>query len=294
MMSQSLLQNLESDQGKINNLQNQLSSGHRINSPSDDPSGIQNVIQLQNNVASVNQWTSNANSAAQIMSTTDGTLGDMTSILQQVRELAVEGSNGTMTTSDSSTIADEVNQFSDQLKSMANTQVGSTYIFSGTATDQKLIPTDSTSTTQANSNPVTFEVGNEVYIPVSVNGLSVFGDGTTTNGSGGVFDTLSKLSTALKSNDYTTVSNLLGPLDDNINNVIAQRADLGARENRVTAIQNQLSSTSLSLQQSLSNIQDTDMAKSLTDFTNQQNTYQAALSVGAKIIQTSLVDFITS
>lgn len=288
-MSRSLLQSLESDQGRINDLQNQLSSGLRINKPSDDPVGVQNAIGLKSNISSVNQWKSNADEALQFMNSTDGTLGDMTSILQRVRELAVEGANGTLATSDKSAVANEVGQLSDQIKMMANTQVGSKYIFSGTATDKELIPSDGTP--QANGQPVKLQVGNNINISVSVNGLALFGDGTSTDGSGGVLDTLNKLSSALTNNDSSTVSNLLGTIDNNINNVIAQRADLGARTNRVTAIQNQLDTTTLNLQQNLSSIQDTDMAKTITDFTSQQNTYKAALSVGAQIIQVSLVDF---
>ncbi|WP_407307276.1 flagellar hook-associated protein FlgL [Desulfosporosinus sp. SB140] len=291
MMSQDLLRNLQSAEEKMNNLQNQLSSGHRINKPSDDPVGIQNVMTFKSNIAAVTQWSSNAGEALQFMNTTEGALQNITSMLQRVRDLAVEGANGTLDASDQSAVADEVGQLTDQIKMMANSQVGSKYIFSGTATDQKLIPTDGTSTTGANGNDITFEVGNNLNISVSVNGLKLFGDGTSTSGSGGVLDTLDKLSQALKNNDSTTVSNLLGTIDNNISNVIAQNSDLGARINRVTAIQSQLDSTSLNLQTNLSSVQDADMAQTITDFTSQQNVYQAALSVGAKIIQPSLVDF---
>lgn len=285
MMSQGLILNLESDQDKINNLQNQLSTGVRINKPSDDPIGIENAMRLKNNIANVTQWDSNANEALQFMNTTDGTLADMTSILQKVRELAVEGANGTMTTDDTSAIADEVSQLSDQLKLMANTQVGSKYIFSGTATDKPLIPTDG-STSQANGDEVKFQVGNNLNISVSVSGQALFGDATT-----GIFATLSNLTTALKNNDSAAVSGLLDNIDANVDNVIAQRSDLGARTNRMSAIQSQLDSTTLNLQQNLSTVQDTDLAKAITDFTNQQNSYKAALAVGAQIIQVSLVDF---
>lgn len=287
MMSQNLLQNLESAQGKINDLQNQLSSGLRINRPSDDPVGIQNAMRLKSNISSVGQWKSNTDAAVDYMNTTDSTLGDMTSMLQRVRELTVQGANGTLGTDDRTAIADEVGQISDQLKMMANTQVGSKYIFSGTATDKELIT--SGGTWQGNNQDVKFEVGNNLNLPISVNGNTLFGD--TTAIPSGIFTTLSALTTALKTNDSTGINTALGNIDTNINNVIAQRSDLGARLNRMTAIQNQLDSTSINLQQNLSSIQDVDMAKTITDFTSQQNTYKAALSVGAKIIQPSLVDF---
>ena len=290
MLTQSLITNIETSENQMYTLQNQISSGIKLTQPSDDPVGAQRAIQLQSNISSVNQWSSNADNALGIMNTTDGTLGDMTSMLQQVKSLAVEGSTGTMTTSDTGAVAVEVGQLSQQIQALANTQVGSTYIFSGTATDKELIPTDG-SASQANGTSVTMDVGNNLSIPISVNGLALFGDGTSTSGSGGVLDTLNKLSTALASNDTTTVSSLLGTLDININNVIAQRADLGARTNRVTAVQNQLSATTLTLQDNLSNIQGTDVAQAMTDFTNQQNTYKAALAVGAQIMQVSLVDY---
>ncbi|MDQ7096263.1 flagellar hook-associated protein FlgL [Desulfosporosinus sp. PR] len=290
MMSQDLLRNLQAAEQKMDNLQNQLATGHKINKPSDDPAGIQSVMTIKGNIAAVTQWSSNADGALQFMNTTEGALQNITSMMQRVRDLAVEGSNGTLDTSDQSAVADEVDQLTEQIKMMANSQVGSKYMFSGTATDQQLIPADG-STSTANGNPIMFEVGNNLSIPVSVNGLKLFGNGTSLNGSGGILDTLNRLSTALRSNDSTTVSNLLGTIDDNVNTVIDLNSDLGARINRVTAIQSQLDSTSLSLQTNLSSVQDADMAQTITDFTSQQNVYQAALSVGAKIIQPSLVDF---
>lgn len=100
MLTQSLITNIETSENQMYTLQNQISSGIKLTQPSDDPVGAQRAIQLQSNISSVNQWSSNADNALGIMNTTDGTLGDMTSMLQQVKSLAVEGSTGTMTTSD--------------------------------------------------------------------------------------------------------------------------------------------------------------------------------------------------
>jgi len=295
MLSQSLLRNLEAAQGRVDHLQNQLSSGYRINRPSDDPAGIQNAMRLKSNISSVEQWKSNADAAIDYMNTTDGTLGEMTSMLQRVRELTVKGTNSTLSTEDRSAIADEVDQISDQLHMMANTQVGSKYIFSGAATDKELEIQDpvtkiwTSQVSQGNDQDVKFEVGNNLDLPISVKGQDLFYDSTSTPS--GIFTTLSALSTALRSNDSDSIKDALGNVDSNINNVINLRSGLGARINRMTAIQSQLENTSTNLQTNLSSIQDADIAKTITDFTNQQNVYKAALSVGAQIIQLSLVDF---
>jgi flagellar hook-associated protein 3 len=292
ILSQNLLRNLESAEGRMDKLQNQLSTGHKINRPSDDPAGVQNAMRLKSNISSVEQWKSNADSALDYMNTTDGTLGEVTSMLQRVRELAVEGANGTLSTDDRTAVADEVNQISDQLHMMANTQVGTKYIFSGTATDKQLQIQDpdtkkwTTQVSPGNDQDVKYEVGNNLNLSISVKGKDLFGDDTA-----GLFVNLNKLKDALDNNDTDGINNALGSVDSSINNVIDLRSDLGARINRMSAIQSQLDSTSTNLQQNLSSIQDADMAKTITDFTSQQNVYKAALSVGAKIIQPSLVDF---
>src|SRR5665648_1249729 len=161
MLSQNLLRNLEAAQGRMDYLQNQLSTGHRINRPSDDPAGIQNAMRLKSNISSVDQWKKNADEALSYMNTTDSTLGGITSMLQRVKELAVQGANGTLAAVDKEAVVEEVDQISKHLKMMANTQIGSKYIFSGTATDKPLIAPDGDFSTDINGLPVNFEVGSD-------------------------------------------------------------------------------------------------------------------------------------
>lgn len=287
MLSQNLLRNLESAQGKMDDLQNQLSSNLRITKPSDDPVGIQNALRMKSNITAVEQWKNNADEALQYMNTTDSTLGSISSMLQRVREITVEGANGTLGVDDRKAVALEVDQISEQLHMLANTKVGSKYIFSGTVTNKEAI--SSSGIWQGNDQDVKFEVGNNLSLPISVNGKTLFG--VTLSGTPGIFDTLNSLSTALKADDTSAIGNSLTDIDGNIDNVLAKQADLGARTNRVTAIRDQLDTTSINLQTNLSAVEDADMAKTITDFTTKQNTYKAALAVGAQIIQTSLVDF---
>jgi len=287
MMTQDLLRNLEATQGRMSQIQNQMSSGYRITRPSDDPVGIQNALRMKSNISAVEQWKSNADEALGLMDTTDGTLADMTSMLQRVKELAVQGSNGTLSESDRQSIAIEVDQISEQLRLLANTKNGSKYIFSGTATNKELITSDGT--WQGNSEDVKFEVGSNLSLPISINGQTLFR--TPLTGAPGVFDTLSTLSTALKENNTEGIENSLEAIEGNIDNVLAHRANIGARTNRMTALREQLDTTSYNLTQNLSDIQDADIAKTIIDFKNSENVYKAALSIGAQIIQPSLVDF---
>lgn len=289
MMTQDLLRNLGTSLGQMSKIQNQMSSGYKITRPSDDPVGIQNALRLKSNISSVEQWKNNADEALGLMDTTDSIMGNMTSMLQRIKELATEGSNGTMSGDERKNIAIEVDQLTEQLRLLANTQNGSKYIFSGTETDKELVSAD-LKTWQGNDQDVNFEVGNNLTIPISVNGQTLFK--TPLTGVPGVFDTLNALSTALKNDDQTAVGNLIHDIDGNIDNVLAHRANIGARSNRLTALKDQLDTTSLNLQNNLADIQYADIAETIIDFKNSENVYKAALSMGSQIIQPSLVDFL--
>lgn len=295
MLSQNLLRNLEAAQGRMDELQNQMSSGHRITKPSDDPVGIENVLRLKSGISAVEQWKSNADEALAYMNTTEGVMGDLTNLLQRARELAVQGASDTLPPDSRVALKKEVDQIIDEIRSLANTQVGNRYIFAGTATDKmplpqslpQPLPSGPLADWQGNDGSVEFAVGSHVSLSVGLNGKLVF----QTTSANGLFQTLSKLSQALANNSSPDINATLTDIDANLDNVLAQRADLGARINRMTSISAQLDSTSVNLRQNLSSIEDADMAKTIVDFQNQQNVYRAALSVGANIIQPSLVDF---
>lgn len=291
ILSNNLLRNLEAAQGRMGQLQNQLSSGYRISRPSDDPVGIENALRIKSSISHVEQWKANASEGLAYMNTTDTTLGDMTSMLQRAKELAIQGANGSMSPDDRNKIALEIDQIKEQMVLLANTRVGSKYIFGGTANEEPF-PKGATQW-QGSNDIVKFQVGSSLSLEISVNGRKLFGvtpiDASTD--SVGMFQALEDLSTALNNSDSDNIQNSMDDLEAQMDNVLNYRAELGARQNRMDSLYQQLGSTALNLTQSLSDILDIDIAKTLVDFKSQENVYQAALSVGAKIIQPSLVDF---
>ncbi|MDA8227654.1 MAG: flagellar hook-associated protein FlgL [Desulfitobacterium hafniense] len=289
MLSQNLLRNLGAAQGRLDYIQSKMSSGNKISRPSDDPVGIENALRIKSSISAVEQWKSNANEALAYMDTTDSTLGDMTSMLHRVRELAVQGANGTLSVEDKEKVALEVDQLADQFKLMANTKIGSKYIFAGTNTNNEPLPSSAT-TWQGNDQNVSFEVGSSLQLPITVKGTELFQ--IQADGSSAFFDTLSNLSAALRDpTKAAEVTGYIGEIEGLTDNVVEQRANLGARVNRMEALRDQLDSTSLNLTENLSSLMDADIAQTIIEFKNQENVYRAALSVGAQIIQPSLVDF---
>jgi len=84
----------------------------------------------------------------------------------------------------------------------------------------------------------------------------------------------------------------IADLDGHINNVVNERADLGARMNRVELIEDRLSTQEMIATENLSENEDAEMEKVITNLKTQESVHRAALGVGARIIQPSLMDFL--
>lgn len=96
----------------------------------------------------------------------------------------------------------------------------------------------------------------------------------------------------LDSGDHASISNMLDTVDGHVNNMLALRADIGARVNRMEMITKKIASSNVAFTQLLSDAEDADMSEVIMYLKNAENVYNASLSVGAKVIQASLVDFL--
>jgi len=294
MLTQNLLKNLQIANNKMDLIQQQLASGQRITKPSDDPVKIETAMRLKGTLSRMEQWQKNAGQGLAFMDTTEGILANMTSMLQRVRELAVQGANGANAKEDLAQIGTEIKELTEQFRVLANSQYGAKYIFSGTKTDQIPMPQPYTVggfQWQGNEERIVVEVGANLNMPISINGKELFGIDTE-GGSSAFFQTLTDLSQAINDNNSAGIDQALGEIDQHIDRVLSVRAELGARTNRLEVINNQLENSVINLKKNLSDIQDVDMAEAIMEFQSIQNTFRAALSVGSQIIQPSLVDFI--
>ncbi|MEH6504081.1 MAG: flagellar hook-associated protein FlgL [Cycloclasticus sp.] len=119
-------------QTQVNQTQQQISLGKRILTPSDDPAGSVQILDLNQSISRIEQFQSNINYAENRLSLSDGTLQHVTNSLQRVRELAVQGFNATNTASDRESIAQEMFQRLDELLALANTKdANGDYLYAG-------------------------------------------------------------------------------------------------------------------------------------------------------------------
>ncbi|OPY58794.1 MAG: Flagellar hook-associated protein 3 [Pelotomaculum sp. PtaU1.Bin035] len=166
MIANTVLTNLNADLKRLQKQQDQMSTGHVVSKPSDDPVIGARVMTLDSVLKQHDQYDKNMDDALGWMQTSETALGNLTDALQRVRELTVYGANGTLSQTDREALAKEVEQLTGNVVQIANTSYANRYVFAGTKT--------TTSPFDANGNYKGCSTVPVVNEPVGT------GDGTTT------------------------------------------------------------------------------------------------------------------
>ncbi|OIQ55601.1 flagellar hook-associated protein FlgL [Neomoorella thermoacetica] len=302
MLSNNAIRNINRNLENMARAQEQMSSGKRVNRPSDDPIVVARILAFKTSIAANDQYQKNMEDAKGWVDASESALGMATSTLQRARELAVYGANGTMPKESMQALGKEVDQLIDEMKQIANTSYGGRYLFGGSRTTEA--PFVDNTGNDKNVKPVIYngneanlewEIAPQVKITVNENGQQIFVDAIDTNTGNkiGIFDLLKKLSNALNSGDYSGVEDTLSQFDQAIDHILDIRASLGAMSNRLEMSLSRLGDTQISLTQTMSKLEDVDLAKATIEYKNYENVYLASLATSAKALQPSLIDYLS-
>jgi flagellar hook-associated protein 3 FlgL len=294
MLTGNMLRNLSASYARLGKYQDQLATGKKINRPSDDPVIAMKGMIYRTNLTEVEQFKRNFSEAYNWIENSDAALDKAMQALQRIRELVVQASNDTYESSQRASISEEIKQLTEHLASIANTKVGDKYIFNGTDTLTQPVDLNQTPpVVSTNTNEVKIELSKGIYISVNVNPTKVFNYDNTAKGNG-LFSDLESLNNDL--NDATKsgkdINQYLGYIDKHINNLLSARAELGARLNRIELMEERIDQQEVIANRILSDNEDADIERIITDLKTQESVHRAALGVGARIIQPTLLDFL--
>ena len=266
-------------------LQNQINTGKKVNRPSDNPvvamkgigyrTALDKVEQFQRNIGEVNSW----------LNSSDDSFDKVGSALQRANELAVQAANGTTTPEDKLKIEAEMDQLREHVQNLANTKVGEKYIFSGTKTTTPLFDNKNGGYPSIDpANPGSFEKDVEIEV---FDGIHMKANTNAVD----LFKNIDQMFQDIKDGtiDYDAA---IGAIDTQMNKLLTTRADIGARQNRVELMDNRLQSQEVIATEQMSKNEDIDYEKTITEMITQESVHRAALSVGARIIQPTLTDFL--
>jgi flagellin len=237
---------LVNNSDKLGKAMEKLSSGYRINRAGDDAAGLAISEKLRGQIGGLTQASRNAQDAVSLVQTAEGALNEVHSMLQRVRELAVQYKNGTLSSNDTLAIQSEVNQLKAEIE-----RIGTDTQFNG------INLLNSAATT------ISFQVGASDGQQITVATISI--------GAQVASDVF-----ALSTNSAQTD---IAQIDAAINNISAARAVFGAVQNRLEHTISNLASYEENLTASESRIRDADMASEMVQFTKLQILTQAGTSM---------------
>ena len=235
-----------------------LSSGSRINKAGDDAAGLAISEKMKSQIGGLTQAKRNAQDGISLVQTAEGALNESHSILERMRDLAVQGANDTLTSDDRSSINKELTALHQELTRIASTTEFNTKNLLNTA-----------------NNSFTFQIGaNENQtLTVTIGAM----DGTTL-----LVSDAAKFIIDSKASNVRKTGGMISVIDKAIATVSDQRAALGAVQNRLEHTINNLTATNENLSDANSRIRDVDMAEEMMTFTKSNILSQAATSMLAQ------------
>lgn len=291
MLSNNMLRNLTSSYNKMGKLQEQITTGKKVNRPSDDPVVAMKGMGYRKQVDKIAQFQRNLGEVHNRLDSTDDALDKVGAALHRANELMVNAPNGTLTQKDREAILEEIKQLREQVQDLANSKSGDNYIFSGTKTGSPLYGVHAAPPSTDKGFPNDPAYGNLVEIEV-FDGVKM----VVNTDAVGMFENIDKMfsdiETAVNAGDSAELDKFIGETQKNMDAVLTTRAEIGARQNRAEMMGNRLESQEGAAKKQMSENEDIDYEKVITDMLTQEAIHNAALSVGARIIQPSLVDFL--
>lgn len=287
MLTANLLRNLNNSNVRLSKLQEQLYTQRKISRPSDDPVVALKGMAYRTNLTEVEQYRRNLTEMYKWMENSEAGMEQANAILQRTRELVVKASNlGTHDHEDLQKIKAEISQLKEALVDVANTQVAGKYIFNGTNVNTKPVTLNTDGTVTINTGTYEafmIEVSKEVPVAASIDPESTFG--------AEIFKSFQDLEEALKDNP-PNIDSFIERFQGHIDGMLAERAELGARYNRIELVEDRLSKQEVIAHTILKENEGADMERVITDLKMQETIHRAALAVGARVIQPSLIDFL--
>lgn len=282
MMINNMLRDMSANLNRLDKYQNQLATGRRIRVPSDDPVGASRSLRARSDLARNQQYARNVDDAISWLDMTESSLAELNSVLQRAKEITVQGANGALADEDKQKVAQEIEQLKQHVLQVGNNKYADRYIFAGTKTTAAPFASDGSYT--GNDGAIEYSVGPANRIQVNITGNDV--DIT------GIYNLLDTVQKGLEGDDTVDLSAQLGEIEIKLDNVLEQRAAIGARSNRAELVKNRLADDDITFNQILANVEDVDIAAVSIKISEAQAVYQASLLSASRIIQPSLADFL--
>jgi flagellar hook-associated protein 3 FlgL len=299
MLSTNYLTNLQRNLDRMGRQQNQLATNKRLVRLSDDPVGAVSSLAVRSKIDRIGQYQRNIEDARSRLSQSETAVMEIQELVKTAYEKAVQGATGTMGHEEREAIAVQVEALRSHLVQVANASLGDSYLFGGFHTTTPPFTVDSMGSVSyqgqslavdlpAFNQRIEYEIGPGLKTAVSIHGAELVGTGEQS-----LFNLFDGLVASLRApGDGQQVQDSISRMQGAQSRVLALATEIGGRINRLDLIQGRYEQDQLNYQTVQSQIEDIDSAEVIMQYKMAEASYQAALAIGAKVIQPSLVDFL--
>lgn len=313
-MTDRIISGIQLNLSNLARSQEQLSTSKRLLRPSDDPNVMGQFLSIKSTLSYMEQYNRNIDDGLSYLNMNDAVMGTLGDLLAKANEYIVQAANDTYSAEDRAAIAEQIDKMIDQVVDLANSSVGDKYIYAGTKNSSPPFKRDGdTIIYSGDTNEVRREVlaGTDYRIDspgITTSGTpGVFGtatdkgDGTYTVSDGsslpatgdGIFKVLFDLRNRLNNNDTDGIQNSIDDIKQEKDHLLQYRVQVGARTSHFESLKNMLEDQEIKLTENLNNIEGADMERLSIEYSQQLLAYQASLAAGSKILQVSLLDFLS-
>ena len=290
-LNASVLSTTQRTLARLSTYQQQLATGKKVIDVSDDPVGAKSSMRYSGEKFSAQKYLDNIDRGSAFMTATDSSLAEMSQLMDQVKEIAVQGANGSQDAASRSVLAQSLDSYLSRLVDVSNAVHDGRYIFAGTATTQDTPPfaiaADGSSVTYGgNLDAFAVKVGPNSSVTLNQDGYGLFMKDVD------VFKMVIDLREALNANDGDKVNALLTDADASSSHINNLHGAMGGRLQRLELAKNQLEDSQVYLGELISQIEDVDMTEAISQMQLSQVALEAGLQAGSRVLQPTLLDFL--
>jgi len=269
----------------------QISTGKRVNAPSDDPMAAAALVQNHSRSDLADQYTQNGNTVLGIVQTADSVLSSVASEVSQAISVGVEGANGTLSDANRETLAKQVAGTLESVVSQANTTYRGIHLFAGTATTTVPFTASSAAPSgyqyNGNSNVNLVAIGDGYQVRVNVPGDQIF-----QQSGADLLGSLQQLVSTLRGGDTAAIGTATNQLRQALDHLNQQRAFYGDVANQIKTQETFLQNETVDIQSEENSLVGVDLAAAATNLNQAQTATQATLAATARVLQVNLLDYL--
>lgn len=286
MITRNALLRVNQNRDKMNQVQENISSGRKVSRPSDDPTAFSRIKRFEANLEQNDQYLEKIQYADSWITNSISLLEQLSDLVMEAKDLANKGADDQYGAEGRITIAHKLDGILQESLSISNSQYLGKSVFAGTDTKT--------------SNPFLYGSGVVSYIGNNETMSRSYSEGISLdiNVSGqqlmdtGLFESLTNLLDGLNNNDSTVIGTELGNLQKASDKVLALTTELGARQKTAALIQTRLEQSSIDLNTFLGEVRDANLDEEIVRYKTEELAYQAALQATSNSLKLNIMQYL--